>query len=260
MTSRRSPRWMARRARLLALAPLVALLALAACGTHGNAPPLARGATVALVGAAGGQSLGSASFTSVYAAHIVTYYKGKLIPFKGAQMPVELRDGSCTGKTLAALTEATSAPIPGGLAVAPDAQSGVDVAVTTSANLFVVVRQQANDASAPLLACGDPLSGQKQYFNLFTPAEGSNGYSLGMALMEPILATRVNVTLASPTAGATTWAVRAGSCSTAPLTQGQIAAGAKDASGEIFSALDAAHWRLTLADTGGAQTLCQPVG
>jgi hypothetical protein len=122
------------------------------------------------------------------------------------------------------------------------------------------VRQQANDASAPLLACGDPLSGQKQYFNLFTPAEGSNGYSLGMALMEPILATRVSVALASPTASATTWAVRAGSCSIAPLTQGQIAAGANTASGEIFSTLDAAHWRLTLSDGSGAQTLCQPVG
>jgi hypothetical protein len=68
------------------------------------------------------------------------------------------------------------------------------------------------------------------------------------------------VALASPTASATTWAVRAGSCSAAPLTQGQIAAGANAASGEIFSTLDAAHWRLTLADTGGAQTLCQPVG
>jgi hypothetical protein len=239
---------------------LASLLMLAACGTHGNAPPLARNATVALVGATGGSSLGSATFTSVYATHVAAYYKGKLIPYTGAQMPVELRDGSCVGKTLAALTEATSAPIPNGLAVAPDAQNGVDVDAAASANLFVVVRQQANDASAPLLACGDPLSGQKQYFNLFTPEQGANGYSLGMALMEPILATRVNVALASPAVTATAWAVRAGSCSAAPLAQGQIAAGAKAASGEIFSALDAAHWRLTLSDGSGAQTLCQPVG
>ena len=249
-----------RAARLSMPLLLASLLALAACGTHGNAPPLARNATVALVGATGGPSLGSATFTSVYATHIAAYYKGKLVPYKGALTPVELRDGSCTGKTLAALTEATSAPIPDGLAVASDPQNGADVAAAASANLFVVVRQQANDASAPLLACGDPLSGQKQYFNLFTPDQGANGYSLGMALMEPILATRVNVALASPAVTATTWAVRAGSCSAAPLAQGQIAAGAKAASGEIFSALDAARWRLTLADGSGAQTLCQPVG
>lgn len=250
-----------RATRLAALiAPILLASLLAACGTHGNAPPLGKGATVALVGAAGGQSLGSATFTSTYAAHIAAYYKGKLIPYKGAQTPVELRYGTCGGKRLAALTEVTSAPIPNGLAVAPDPKSGVDADITTSVNLFVVVRQHANDVNAPLLACGNPLSGQKQFFNLFTPAEGSNGYSLGLALMEPILATRVDVTLASPAASATTWAVRAGSCSGAPLAQGQIAAGAKDASGVIFSALDAGHWRLTLADANGAQTACQTVG
>ena len=245
---------------LIAPILLASLLALAACGTPGNAPPLGKSATVALVGAAGGQSLGSATFTSTYAAHIAASYKGKWIPYSGARTPVELRDGTCAGKRLAALTEATSAPIPDALAVAPDPKSGVDVDVATSVNLFVVVRQQANDAGAPLLACGNPLSGQRQYFNLFTPAEGSNGYSLGLALMEPILATRVHVTLTTPATSATTWAVHAGSCSGAPLAQGQIAAGAKDASGVIFSALDVGHWRLTLADASGAQTICQTVG
>jgi hypothetical protein len=54
--------------------------------------------------------------------------------------------------------------------------------------------------------------------------------------------------------------VRAGSCSGATLAQGQIAAGAKDASGIVFAALDASHWRLTLANASGAQTLCAPMG
>jgi hypothetical protein len=79
-------------------------------------------------------------------------------------------------------------------------------------------------------------------------------------LMEPLIATRVNVALASPATSATTWAVRSGSCSGAALAQGQIVAGAKGASGVIFAALDASHWRLTLADASGAQTLCKPVG
>jgi hypothetical protein len=258
MTGHRLRRW--RVSRLATLAPLIALVALAACGSQGYAPALGKSATVALAGAGDGQSLGSATFTPFYAAHIATYYKGKLVPYEGAQTPVELRDGTCTGKPLAALTAATAAPIASDLAVAPDAKAGVDVATATSANLFVVVRQQANDANAPVLACGDPLSGRKQFFNLYLATEGSNGYSLGIALMEPITATRVGVALASPAATMTTWAVRAGSCSGATLAQGQIAAGAKDASGVIFAALDASHWRLTLANASGAQTLCAPMG
>lgn len=245
--------------RLATLAPLLALLALAACGSQGYAAPLGKSATVALAGTAGAQSLGSATFTPFYATHIATYYKGKLIPYNGAETPVELREGDCTGKRLAALTAATAAPIAGDLAVAPDAKGGADVAMEPSVNLFVVVRQQANDANAPILACGDPLSGRKQFFNLYLATEGPNGYSLGIALMEPLIATRVNVALASPATTGATWAVRAGSCAGVALAQGQIAAGAKDASGIIFAALDASHWRLTLADASGAQTLCKPV-
>lgn len=248
-----------RLARVATLAPLIVLLGLAACGSQGYAPSLGKGATVALAGAAGSASLGSATFTPFYAAHIASWYKGKAVPYMGAQMPVELRDGDCTGKPLAALTAATAAPIASGLAVAPDPKSGVDVAVATNENLYVVVRQQANDANAPQLACGHPLSGRRQYFDLYTPGEGSNGYSLGIALTEPILATRVSVTLASPAATATTWTVRAGSCSGAPLAQGEIAAGAKSAGGVVFAPLDSGHWRLTL-DSSDGQTLCETVG
>lgn len=257
MTGHRSPRWAA---RFALVAPLLALLTLAACGSQGYAPPLGKSATVALASASGGQPLGSATFTPIYGAHIVTYYKGKPVPYASAQTPVELRDGSCTGKTLAALTQATAAPVTSDLVVTPVPNNGVDVSKVTSANLFVVVRQQANDPNAPAIACGNPLSERKQYFNLYPPETGSNGYSLGLVLMEPILATRVNVALSSPAADATTWAVRSGSCSSAPLAQGQIAAGAKAASGVIFSALDASHWRLTLSDASGAQTLCKVVG
>ncbi len=249
-------RWLA---RLATLAPLIALAALAACGSQGYAPPLGKPATVALVGAGGAPALGSATFAPFYAAHIATYYKGKQVPYVGAQTPVELREGSCTGKSLAALTEATAAPIASDLLVTRDAASGVDVTTATSANLYVVLLQQANDATAPMLACGHPLTGRGQIFDLYTPGEGSDGYSLGIALMEPIIATRVNVALASPAAAATTWAVRSGSCAGVKLAQGQIAAGAKDASGVIFAPLDASHWRLTLAASDG-QTLCAQVG
>jgi len=248
-----------RLARVVALTPLVALLGLAACGSQGYAPNLGRSATVALVGASGAASLGSATFTPTYATHIVPYYLGKAVPYTGAKTPVELRNGACTGKLLAALTEATAAPIVNGLAVIPDAKGGVDVAVAASENLYIVVRQQADDASAPQLACGHPLTGRRQYFDLYTPGEGSDGYMLGIALTEPILATRVGVTLTNPAATATTWAVRAGSCSSAPLAQGQLAAGAKSASGVVFASLDPGHWRLTL-DTSAGQTLCATVG
>lgn len=244
--------------RMAALAPLLALVVLAACGSQGYAPNLGKTATVALAGPSGAASLGSASFSPFYAAHVATYYRGKLVPYEGAQTPVELRNGSCTGKTLAALTTATTAPISGGVAVAPDPKSGVDVATATSGNLYVVVLQQANDANAPQLACGHPLSERRQYFDLYTPGQGSNGYSLGIALMEPIVATRVRVTLASPAATATTWAVRSGSCSSAPLAQGRIAAGAKSGSGVVFSAFAAGQWSLTLSTSGG-QTICEQV-
>ncbi|HEX8997445.1 MAG TPA: hypothetical protein VF812_15565 [Ktedonobacterales bacterium] len=238
--------------------PLLALLTLAACGTQGYAPKLGKPVTVALAGSASAQRLGSATFAPFYAAHVATYYKGKAVPFASAQTPVELRSGSCGGKPVAALTEATAAPVPDNPVVAPDAKSGVDVALATSGDLYVVVRQQANDANAPLLACGHPLSGRKQFFDLFTPDQGSNGYSLGIALMEPIIATRVNVAMASPAQTPTTWAVRAGSCSGAPLAQGDIAAGARTGSGVVFAALASSHWRLTLTTSGG-QTLCAQV-
>ena len=173
---------------------------------------------------------------------------------------MELRQESCTGKTLAALTQATAAPIANGLPVAVDAKSGVDVAVTLSENLYVVVRERANDATSPELACGHPLSGRRQYFDLYTPGQGSNGYSLGIALTEPIVASRVAVTLTSPAATAMTWAVRADSCAGQPLAQGSIAAGATSASGIVFAALNPGHWRLTLATSDGAQRACATVG
>lgn len=245
--------------RLALAAPLLALLALAGCGSHGNAPTLGDSATVALVGAAGAKPLGSARFSPTYAAHIAAWYQGKAVPYEGAATPVELRQGSCAGKPLAALTAATAAPIADPLPLALDPKSGVDVAVATSGNLYVVVLQKANDASAPQLACGHPLSGLRQYFDLYTPGQGANGYSLGIALSEPIAATSVAVTLAAPAAAATTWAVRADSCDSKPLAQGSIAAGATQATGTVFAPLAPGHWRLTLASDGG-QRVCATVG
>lgn len=232
-------------ARLGAVAALAPLLALAACGSHGYAPALGNVATIALKGASG-QALGSASFSPTYATHIATYYRAKAVPFEGAQTPLELRADTCTGKTLAALTAATAAPITNGPLVAVDPHGGVDVATTMNGNLYVVVRDHANDASAPLLACGHPLDGRRQFFDLYTPGAGSNGYELGITLMEPIVATQTRVTLAAPATQPVPWAVRLNSCSGQPLAQGQIAAGAQSATSAIFSPLDASKWTVTI--------------
>lgn len=244
------------RARLAVVVALVALVGLAACGTQGYAASLGRPATVALGSASAQQPGGSAVFTPFYATHVVVYYKGTKVPYQGAATPVELRRGTCTGTLIAPLTAATVAP-GGQSAVASDPSGGADVAVADSDSLFVVVRARANDPGAAYLACGQPLSGRRQFFDLHVPGEGSNGYTLGIALMEPIVATRVKVALARPATSALIWAVRSGSCVASPLAQGHIVAGATQAQGVVFSSLNAGQWRLTLTPTSGGQQSCQ---
>ncbi len=240
-------------------APLLVTLALtlAACGTQGYAPSLSKATTTTLSGA----QPGSLTLTPIYATHIVPYYLGKLVPYVGAKTPVELRKGSCTGPVLATLTEATAAPAPSGAAaVTPDAANGVDVAMVVDEHVFVVVREHANDPNALQLACGGPLSSRRQYFDLYTPGQGSNGAQLGLALIEPLAATRAQTHLASPATTPLTWAVYAGGCNGTALASGQIPQGATTGDGVIFQSAPTSGWSVSLAPAGAtAPSACQKV-
>lgn len=251
---------MATRRRASPLAPLLlmAALALAACGTQGYAPTLGKAATTPL----SGDHPATLTLTPIYATHVVVYYLGKLVPYAGATTPVELRKGSCGGQTLATLTAATAMTAPAGAAaVAPNtAAKGVDAALTVDENVSVVILSHANDAQASILACGAPLSGRRQYFDLFTPGQGSNGTQLGLALIEPEVATRAQTRLSEPATAALTWAIYAHGCAGAPLASGQIAQGATGGAGVIFQAAPASGWGATLT-TASATTpaACQRI-
>lgn len=239
------------------LAPLLAVLALAACGSQGYAPSLGKAATTTL----SGSQPASLTLTPIYATHVVTYYLGKPVPYVGAQTPVELRKGSCTGPVLATLTEATAAPAPAAAAVvAPDAAKGVDVAAVVDENVYVVIRARANDPNAAQLACGEPLSSRRQYFDLFIPGQGRNGPQIGLTLIEPLAATRAQTRLTSPAATPLTWAVYAGGCTGAALAKGQIASGATTSDGVIFQSAPASGWSVSLAPASAtASATCQKV-
>jgi hypothetical protein len=238
-------------------APLVAALALAACGSQGYAPALGKTTTTPLSGA----QPGALTLTPIYATHVVTYYQGKLVPYAGAQTPVELRKGSCTGPVIATLTEATAAPAPAGAAtVAPDAAKGVDVAAVVDQNVYVVIRARANNPNAAQLACGSPLSSRRQYFDLYTPGQGSNGPQLGLTLIEPVVATRAETRLTAPASTPLTWAIYADGCDGTVLTQGQISQGATTSDGVIFQAAPASGWSVAIAPTDAATpATCQQV-
>lgn len=240
-----------RLSRLAVCALLAPLLALAACGSQGYAPKLGNVATMTLK-SAGGPRLGVVTFTPFYATHIATYYRSVAVPYQGARLPLELRSGSCVGAPLAQLTDGAATPITNGPAVAVDARGGVDVATQMRDSLYVVVRDHANDANAPELACGHPLSGRRQYFDLYSPGQGSNGYELGISLMEPMVATRVNVALDTPASQETPWAVYTTGCAGQALAQGQIGAGAQGTTAVIFAPINASHWSLMVGQSGCA--------
>ena len=232
---------------LLAAVAIVTIAALAGCGTQGYAAALGHSAQATFTGA----YTGSANFTPTYATHYATYYEGRLVPFVGAKTPVELRNGDCAGPLVANLTQATdeqpaASPAPP-LVQQDPTQPGVDVGLTGNANLWVTVRAKANDPSAAILACGQPLSGRKQNFDLYPPSVGSDGTALGFALIEPTVATQVGLAFTHPIGGTVMWAVRSGSCAGAVLATGVAPKGATQATGYLFQTLDSAHWRLTLA-------------
>ena len=241
---------------------LLVVAVLAGCGTQGYAAALGKPAHASFTSAHNKPSLGAVTLTPFYALHAVTYYHGIVVRYTNTQTPVELRRGACNGPLVTSLTRATAQPLPAsaqGITVQPDSTNhGVNVALEASTDLWVVVRAQANNPNAAILACGNPLTGRQQYFDLYPPSVGSNGTALGMALLSPLIATRVQVTLAQPTGGPVTWVVRAGGCAGAVLDTGQIAAGKTTASDVIFQSLDATQWRVSLTPAG-QPAVCEPL-
>lgn len=254
------------RRRLFSLAALmsfvVVMLVLAGCGTHGRAGALGKTASASLAAPGASHPAGTASLAPFDAIHVAPFYRGAAIPVTGAQYPAQLRQGSCVGSFIASLSDGNvitpanngGATTPPAL-TQPDPRGGVDVAVAPSANLYVVVIDHPNDPNAPVVACGHPLSGLRQYFDLYPPQTGSNGIGRGTALMESLAATRVTVTLTSVAAASTTWAVRSGSCDGTTLASGTIAAGASQGSGVIFQPVQAGAWWVSVT-SGGGLALC----
>ncbi|MGH2517805.1 MAG: hypothetical protein ACRDHP_19335 [Ktedonobacterales bacterium] len=246
----------------LILGVLVGILALAGCGTHGLAAPLTKPASAALVASGASQPAGAATLTPFDALHVAAYYRGSAIPLTGAPHPAQLREGSCIGPFVAALSDGnTITPANNGGATAPpaatqpDPRGGLDVDVAPSANLYVVVVDHPNDPNAPVVACGNPLSGLRQYFDLYPPSVGSNGVGRGTALMEPIASTRVTVTLNSAATAPATWAIRSESCTGASLASGTIPAGKTAGAGVVFQPVQTGAWWVSVAPATGP-SLC----
>lgn len=243
---------------------VLTLIAFAGCGTHGYAAPLAKPISITLPASGASQSLGGATFTPIHATRFVAYYKGHQVPNTGAATPVVIRQGGCAGPTIAAVTDGASAILNATAASAlpqaqPDPAGGVDLAVDPSANLYVVVVAHPNDASASIVACGNPLSGRQQYFDLYEATRGSAGIALGTALMSPIVATRLDIALAQPAASVYQFAVHQGSCDGASLLAGTIDTGATRAQSVVFQTLDTHSWWLSLEPASG-QPLCARLG
>ena len=235
-------------------------LALAACGAQGRPPALGQPVQVTLRASSASATLGTATLTPAYGAHIVVYMHGAELPYASPQTPVQLRKGGCYGLVAAPLT--ANAPTGGApVAVRPGATAGADVAQAVDENWYVVVLESAAP-DAPVVACGHPLSERRQYFDLFKPSEVGQGVGIGVALLESIVITEVNVSLAAPTAQQPTqWSIHSGSCQGSTLASGSIASGAASGNGAAFVPLDAQSWWLAV-DLNGAsgQTTCVKAG
>lgn len=231
---------------------LTVVFALAACGYQGNAPTLANTNAIGVTIQGGGAAHpgGSAIFAPAYAGHYIVYLQGKEVPYHDPATPVELRQGSCTGPVVGAVTD--NAPA---MAQAPALQAspdkGANVAIAPSADIYTVVLAQAGNPKAAAFACGNPLSNQRQYFELW-PAGANETVGIGTVLSESIVSTKVSITLDTPaTAKAPiSWSVRSGSCTGETLASGSVAAGSTSATGLVFQPLAGGKWWLTLAPTG----------
>jgi hypothetical protein len=271
-SDRTSPRSRARPASFALGLLACALLAFVGCGSHGSAAALGDAAHVALTWNGGGDA-GSATLTPFYATHIVTYLGADEIPYDGAKTPLQLRQGDCAGKVVAALT--ANAYVPSGTQpplMRQDAAGGVDVAIAPSGDLWVTMLSGAG-ADATILACGHPLSEKRQYFDLLTVTTSPSGlllghtlgtallgHTLGTALTEPIVASRLDVSLAPSGGGPLSWAVRSGSCTGATVAGGTLESDAKQGA-VVFRAPDTSAWWLSVTGGGGpgAKTACGKV-
>src|SRR5690348_5529502 len=261
----------------LVLAALAALaVALAACGTKGAAPTLGPVQTVTLDSAGPAATAGSITLTPVHAARFQVFYLGKQVPLTGARTPAQLRSGGCDGPLIAPLTDGNPSPAaspasatpgvtatPAPPATAQPAASGdaMQVAVEPSAGLTVVVLARRGDAKAPVVACGQPLSGKRQFFDLYPPDVGSNGTARGIALLDPITATRVDVSVRSTnqTTQPTGWEVTTGSCTGTKLGGGPLSGRSATAQGILFATVDTHTWWVAVTQTDG-ERICSKVG
>lgn len=245
------------RTRLAALLAGLGVVAavVAGCGAKGYASPELGASVAVTVG-----SLGKADLQPFSAEHIVTWYpSADAVPYANPKTPLQLRQGGCGGKVIAALTE--DAPGPSGTApVVQQAKTGVDVALQQDTSQFVTVLATPNDPNAKVLACGNPLDGGRQYFDLFPPEVGPNGYGRGITLMEPIVATRVNLTLDQPAASGGTWTLHSGSCANpgTQLASGHFNAGDKSAQGVVFAS-PSTSWSLSVQE-GQSAPICGSAG
>ncbi len=248
----------------ITLSLLALALFLVGCGSHGSAQPLGNPAHVALAWQ-GGQSAGTAILTPFYATRVVTYLGADPIPYSGAKTPVQLRKGDCAGPVVAPLSD--NAPVPSGTQpplVRQDAAGGVDVATAPSGDLWVTVLSSTG-ANAAILACGHPISEKRQFFDLLSVTPGANGlllgHTLGTALTDPIVASRLDVDLAQPAAGPLSWAVRTGGCTGGSVASGQFPPGTTHGA-IIFHAPDTSAWWLSVTSGEGtsAKTACGKVG
>ena len=199
--------------RLFTILLLCLAVALAACGTKGYAPPLGTTAHAVLADAQTKQTIGTATLTPVYAMHATVYYKGHAVPTVGAQTPAQLRKGGCFGPVVAPLTDGTPKADTTLATTQPVSSGGMNVALQASADWYITVLARPHDPTAPVVACGNPLSERRQYFDLYPPAVGNGGIALGTALVEPIVATQVHIALQNGASPIARWALHSGSCS-----------------------------------------------
>lgn len=243
---------------------LLALLGVVtACGTHGDAgalPPVAR-ATLAAPGAH--QAAGSVTLTPFYGGHVVVYYAGHEITYQHAAYGAQLRSGGCYGSVLAALTAevpaAAGSTAPAAPAARVDPAGGVDVAQAPAASWNIVVFASATDPHAVMVACGAPLSGQQQYFDLYPPEVGSNGTARGMTLVQPQIYTRITVALAQPAGENAMWTLRRQSCTGTTVASGTFATGASSSQGLVFADPTSATWWLATSAGTTSAALCDAV-
>lgn len=249
-------RWLA---PLLLLAAL-AVISLAACGTHGSPPALGKPVQVTLSASGSAATLGQATLTPAYGAHVVVYMHGALVSYASPQTPAQLREGGCYGKVVAPLT--SNAPAGSTQTTVQAAtDKGANVALPVDANWYVVVLQSAAP-NAAVTACGHPLNNLRQYFDLYEPDKVDQGVGLGIVLFEGIVITQVHVSLAAPTTTQPAqWSVHSGGCQGSALASGTIASGATTGSGIAFAPLDTQTWWLAVATNGAADpTTCVKAG